>query len=135
MQKGSGQAVKPTRLQGVKRDIARVKTVLNEPEFRQGVIGRGQSTGGRKPRRGSVMGREAKTSRTLVGQVVSNKMEKTIAVAVERQVLHPLYKKYIRRTTKLLAHDEDNECLSQAIWWPSRSAGRCPSARAGGSKA
>jgi len=56
------------------------------------------------------MGREAKTSRTLVGQVVSNKMEKTIAVAVERRVLHPLYKKYIRRTTKLLAHDERNEC-------------------------
>lgn len=56
------------------------------------------------------MGREAKTSRTLVGQVVSNKMEKTIAVAVERRVLHPLYKKYIRRTTKLLAHDEQNEC-------------------------
>ena len=56
------------------------------------------------------MGREAKAIRTLVGQVVSNKMEKTIAVAVERRVLHPLYKKYIRRTTKLLAHDERNEC-------------------------
>ncbi|MGH8569678.1 MAG: 30S ribosomal protein S17, partial [Gammaproteobacteria bacterium] len=56
------------------------------------------------------MDREAKASRTLVGQVVSNKMEKTIAVAVERRVLHPLYKKYIRRTTKLLAHDERNEC-------------------------
>ena len=58
------------------------------------------------------MGREAKTSRTLVGQVVSNKMEKTIAVAVERRVLHPLYKKYIRRTTKLLAHDEQQRVLA-----------------------
>jgi small subunit ribosomal protein S17 len=56
------------------------------------------------------MGREAKAGRTLVGQVVSNKMQKTIAVAVERRVLHPLYKKYIRRTTKLLAHDERSEC-------------------------
>ncbi len=56
------------------------------------------------------MSAEVKASRTLVGQVVSNKMEKTIAVVVERRVLHPLYKKYIRRTTKLLAHDERNEC-------------------------
>lgn len=56
------------------------------------------------------MVQEAQSSRTLVGQVVSTKMDKTIAVAVERRVLHPLYKKYIRRTTKLLAHDEGNEC-------------------------
>ncbi|MBT8445936.1 MAG: 30S ribosomal protein S17 [Gammaproteobacteria bacterium] len=46
----------------------------------------------------------------LVGQVISNRMEKTIAVLVERKVEHPLYKKYIRRSTKLLAHDEDNQC-------------------------
>ena len=50
------------------------------------------------------------TARTLVGEVVSNRMEKTIAVLIERQVKHPLYKKYIRRSTKLLAHDEGNEC-------------------------
>ena len=49
-------------------------------------------------------------ARTLVGEVVSNRMEKTISVMVERQVEHPLYKKYIRRSTKLLAHDENNEC-------------------------
>ena len=48
--------------------------------------------------------------RTLTGQVVSNKMDKTIAVAVERLVKHPTYGKYVRRTTKLLAHDENNEC-------------------------
>ncbi|MEZ5565609.1 MAG: 30S ribosomal protein S17 [Gammaproteobacteria bacterium] len=46
--------------------------------------------------------------RTLTGTVVSNKMQKTIAVVVERLVKHPQYGKYIRRTTKLLAHDEDN---------------------------
>lgn len=49
-------------------------------------------------------------ARSLVGRVLSNKMDKTISVAVERRVRHPVYLKYIRRTTKLLAHDEGNEC-------------------------
>jgi small subunit ribosomal protein S17 len=48
--------------------------------------------------------------RLLTGRVVSNKMDKTIAVSVERLVKHPMYGKYVRRTTKLLAHDEANEC-------------------------
>jgi small subunit ribosomal protein S17 len=48
--------------------------------------------------------------RLLTGKVVSNKMDKTIAVSVERLVKHPTYGKYVRRTTKLLAHDESNEC-------------------------
>jgi small subunit ribosomal protein S17 len=47
--------------------------------------------------------------RTLTGRVVSNKMDKTIAVEVSRLVKHPRYGKFIRRTTKLLAHDESNE--------------------------
>ena len=51
-----------------------------------------------------------KTAKTLTGFVVSNKMNKTIAVLIERTVKHPLYGKYIKRTTKLLAHDENNEC-------------------------
>jgi small subunit ribosomal protein S17 len=49
---------------------------------------------------------EAKGARTLTGRVVSHKMQKTIAVEIERLVRHPTYGKYIRRTTKLLAHDE-----------------------------
>ena len=49
---------------------------------------------------------EARGKRTLTGRVVSNKMQKTIAVEIERLVRHPTYGKYIRRTTKLLAHDE-----------------------------
>ena len=49
---------------------------------------------------------EAKGARTLTGRVVSNKMQKTIAVEIERLIRHPTYGKYIRRTTKLLAHDE-----------------------------
>jgi small subunit ribosomal protein S17 len=51
----------------------------------------------------------AKPERTLTGRVVSNKMQKTVAVAVERLVKHPSYGKYVRRTTKLLAHDESGE--------------------------
>jgi len=52
---------------------------------------------------------ETKALRTLTGRVVSNKMNKTIAVEIERLVKHPRYGKYIRRTTKLLAHDETNQ--------------------------
>ncbi len=51
-----------------------------------------------------------KTKRTLTGQVVSTKMDKTIAVLIERQVEHPIYKKYMRKSTKLLAHDENGDC-------------------------
>jgi small subunit ribosomal protein S17 len=50
-----------------------------------------------------------KAARTLTGRVVSDKMQKTVTVAVERYVPHPEYGKYIRRTTKFLAHDENNE--------------------------
>ncbi len=50
-----------------------------------------------------------KATRTLTGRVVSNKMQKTIAVEIERLIKHPTYGKYIRRTTKLLAHDEKGE--------------------------
>jgi len=49
-------------------------------------------------------------ARTLVGVVVSNRMDKTIAVEIERRVRHPLYGKYVRRTTKVFAHDESNQC-------------------------
>jgi small subunit ribosomal protein S17 len=51
-----------------------------------------------------------KALRTVEGRVVSNKMDKTITVLVERQVKHALYGKYIRRSTKLHAHDADNSC-------------------------
>jgi len=50
--------------------------------------------------------------KTRVGKVVSDKMDKTIVVAVETRVAHPLYKKIIKRTYKLKAHDENNECGS-----------------------
>jgi small subunit ribosomal protein S17 len=52
----------------------------------------------------------ATSDRTVSGRVVSNRMDKSAAVSVERVVKHPLYGKYIRRTTRILAHDENNEC-------------------------
>ena len=47
---------------------------------------------------------------TLTGKVVSTKMNKSISVSISRLVKHPVYEKYIRHTTKLLVHDENNEC-------------------------
>ena len=48
--------------------------------------------------------------RTVVGQVVSNKMDKTITVSIEKKYRHPFYNKYIKRTSKFMAHDEENAC-------------------------
>ncbi|MCI7180266.1 MAG: 30S ribosomal protein S17 [Schaedlerella sp.] len=53
---------------------------------------------------------ERNLRKTRVGRVVSDKMDKTIVVAVEDHVKHPLYKKIVKRTYKLKAHDENNEC-------------------------
>ena len=52
----------------------------------------------------------SKTQRTIEGRVVSNKMQKTVTVLLERQVQHPLYGKIVRRSTKVHAHDEKGEC-------------------------
>ncbi len=51
-----------------------------------------------------------KVSRSQVGRVVSNKMDKTVTVLLERKVKHALYGKYIKRSTKVKAHDEENTC-------------------------
>jgi len=51
-----------------------------------------------------------KVRNTMVGRVVSDRMNKTVTVMLERQVKHALYGKYIKRTTKVHAHDEENEC-------------------------
>ena len=53
---------------------------------------------------------ERNLRKTRVGKVVSNKMDKTIVVAIEDRVRHPLYKKIVNKTYKLKAHDENNEC-------------------------
>lgn len=51
-----------------------------------------------------------KRRRAITGRVISDKMDKTVSVAIERLIKHPVYGKYIRRTTKILAHDASNEC-------------------------
>jgi small subunit ribosomal protein S17 len=56
------------------------------------------------------MSEQDKIARSTSGVVISNKMDKTVTVLVERLEKHPLYKKYIRKSTKLHAHDESNEC-------------------------
>lgn len=56
------------------------------------------------------MSEQSKLVRTLTGQVVSDKMDKSVVVMVERKVRHPLYGKYIRRSSKLHVHDANNEC-------------------------
>lgn len=56
------------------------------------------------------MAEAQKTVRTLTGFVVSDKMDKTITVLIERRVKHPIYGKYVKRSTKLHAHDETNQC-------------------------
>ena len=53
---------------------------------------------------------ERNLRKTRVGKVVSNKMDKTIVVAIEDNVMHPLYKKIVKRTVKFKAHDENNAC-------------------------
>ena len=50
------------------------------------------------------------TARTVTGQVVSSKADKTVTILLERKVKHPIYGKFVKRSTKLHAHDEKNEC-------------------------
>jgi small subunit ribosomal protein S17 len=56
------------------------------------------------------MSEEGKVERTIIGRVISNKMNKSATVLIERRVAHPVYGKYVKRSTKLHVHDENNEC-------------------------
>ena len=85
----------PIRIEAVKKDIARVMTVLAEKNAKNAEAG------------GENMERNLR--KTRVGVVVSDKMDKTIVVAVKDSVQHPLYKKILKRTKKFKAHDENNE--------------------------
>jgi small subunit ribosomal protein S17 len=87
MQQATGQLAKPHLVKQVRRNIARIKTVLNR-----------------------IMSETSSNPRTLTGRVVSDKMDRTVTVMVERRVRHPLYGKIIRRSTKVHAHDEENSC-------------------------
>lgn len=92
MQNATGQLTRSSEMRRVRRDIARIKTVLNEKK------------------QGTNMSEQEKSTRLVTGRVVSDKMDKTITVLVERKVAHPIYKKYMKRSTKYHAHDETNEC-------------------------
>jgi small subunit ribosomal protein S17 len=67
-----------------------------------------EGSGASEPRAG--MPPSTRGKRVLVGRVVSDRMQKTVVVQIERRKLHPLYKKYITRSKKVKAHDENNEC-------------------------
>lgn len=67
-------------------------------------------TQAKSPKTESQTAKRAPLRRRVQGRVVSNKMDKSITVLVERRVKHPLYGKYVRKSTKLHAHDEQNEC-------------------------
>ncbi|NQZ53568.1 MAG: 30S ribosomal protein S17 [Piscirickettsiaceae bacterium] len=56
------------------------------------------------------MSEQENSIRIVTGRVISDKMDKSITVMVERKVAHPIYKKYVKRSTKLHAHDENNDC-------------------------
>jgi small subunit ribosomal protein S17 len=56
------------------------------------------------------MSQTSKINRTLMGRVITNKMDKTINVSIERRVKHPKYGKYLKRSSKILAHDPENQC-------------------------
>ena len=100
MQRATGQAPKPDQFGKVRRNIARLKTVLREARK----TGRREEVSAEREQRCEAKGRAPSP-----GRVVSTKMQKTIAVEIERLVKHGMYGKFIRRTTKLLAHDEKGE--------------------------
>ena len=66
--------------------------------------------GSDQPRIAAAQARPQGRRQQKVGTVTSNKMQKSVAVTVERQIIHPLYKRVVRRSTNFLAHDEKNEC-------------------------
>ena len=87
IQKSMGQLEAPAKVREIRRDLARIKTILREKE------------------QAGIMSVKAQ----LTGTVVSDKMEKTVVVAVERQVRHEVYGKSQRKTSKFVAHNENNE--------------------------
>ena len=100
-QLATGQLQDTTAIANTKRDIARAKTALRSLELKaQAYPGKGDR----------IMSEVRGMRKTRVGVVVSDKMDKTITIAVKYRVRHPLYGKIMNRTTKIKAHDENNEC-------------------------
>ena len=95
-QNATNQLDNTSRIKEVRRNIARIQTVI------------AQKANAQQSGRRIVVERNLR--KTRVGKVVSDKMDKTIVVAVEEHVKHPRYKKIVKETYKLKAHDENNEC-------------------------
>ena len=95
-QNATNQLDNTSRIKEVRKNIARIQTVI------------AQKANAYKGGRRIIVERNLR--KTRVGKVVSDKMDKTIVVAVEEHVKHPLYKKIVKDTYKLKAHDENNEC-------------------------
>ena len=129
----TGQLDNNRRLQTVRHDIARIYTIMRERELGLSVapsegVGMSEQTSTPAARDRCVRGHR----KVREGLVVSDKMDKTVVVAVEDRVKHPLYGKVIRRTSKLKAHDEENAAASATAccsWRP----GRCRRPSAGAS--
>ena len=104
MQHATNQLDNPLKIRETKRDIARVMTMLRKRSSPELLTSSEKEV--------SEMNEEMRTSsrKTRVGKVVSDKMDKTVVVAIEDRVAHPLYKKIVGRTYKLKAHDEQNAC-------------------------
>ncbi len=98
-QNATNQLDNTSRIKEVRKNIARIQTVITE-KATVAEIGIKE--------KGEIVERNLRKTRT--GKVVSDKMDKTIVVAVEDHVRHPLYNKIVKRTYKLKAHDENNEC-------------------------
>ena len=114
-QAATGQLESHGRLQAVRKDIARIYTVMRERELGISAVetrrrGDRHEREGRHEHRARARRRSAGFRKTREGLVVSDKMDKTVVVAVEDRVKHALYGKVIRRTSKLKAHDEQNAC-------------------------
>ncbi len=113
-QSATGQLESHGRLRAVRRDIARIYTIMRERELGITEATRGgrsmsettENTRAPQPLTAPTTGRNDR--KTRLGLVVSDKMDKTVVVAVEDRVKHPLYGKVLRRTSKVKAHDEAN---------------------------
>ena len=130
-QLATSQLESPIKVRTVRRDIARLMTIIRQREIAAAKAaapaavppaevpaakvptakaqgGKGDHTMSDAPQGAPETPRTTRR-KIRVGKVVSNKMEKSIVVAIERRVPHPIYKKYFRRTSKLMAHDEKRE--------------------------
>ena len=116
-QAATGQLESHGRLKAVRKDIARIYTIMRERELGISAVEPTRRARRRHERRNddrALTRHDTNAARgfrkTREGLVVSDKMDKTVVVAVEDRVKHPLYGKVIRRTSKLKAHDEANAC-------------------------